>query len=38
MLRSTLPILVFVGLLCFLLPEATFSQGETASVIIGQVE
>src|SRR5580692_4072726 len=37
MLRSTLSIFVFVGLFHFLLPEATFSQGETTSAIIGQV-
>ena len=37
MLRSTLSIFVFVGLFHFLLPEATFSQGETTSAIVGQV-
>jgi hypothetical protein len=37
MLRSTLLIFVFVGSFHFLLPEATFSQGETTSAIIGQV-
>ena len=37
MLRSTLLIFVFVWSVCFLLPEATFSQGETTSAIIGQV-
>jgi hypothetical protein len=37
MLRSTLSILVFVGSIHFLLPEAAFSQGETTSAIIGQV-
>ncbi len=37
MRNSTLSILVFVGLFYFLLPEATFSQGETTSAIIGQV-
>jgi hypothetical protein len=38
MLRSTLSIFVFVaGSLHFLLPEATFSQGETTSAIVGQV-
>jgi carboxypeptidase family protein len=37
MLRSTLSILVFVGSFYFLLPEVTFSQGETTSAIIGQV-
>src|SRR3984893_7624756 len=37
MLRSTLSMLVFVGLFYFLLPEVTFSQGETTSAIIGQV-
>jgi hypothetical protein len=35
--RATLLIFVFVGSLCFLFPEATFSQGETTSAIIGQV-
>jgi hypothetical protein len=33
----TLLIFVFVGSFHFLLPEATFSQGETTSAIIGQV-
>ena len=37
MLRSTLSIIILVGSLHFLLPEATFSQGETTSAIIGQV-
>ena len=37
MLRSILSIVVFVGLFHFLLPEVTFSQGETTSAIIGQV-
>src|ERR1700680_1689952 len=37
MLRSTLSIFIFVGLFHFLLPEATFSQGETTSAIVGQV-
>jgi hypothetical protein len=37
MLRSTLSIFVFVGSFYFLLPEITFSQGETTSAIIGQV-
>jgi hypothetical protein len=37
MLRSMLSIVVFVGLFYFLLPEVTFSQGETTSAIIGQV-
>jgi len=37
MLRTTLSIFVFVGALHFLLPEVTFSQGETTSAIIGQV-
>src|ERR1700726_1426664 len=36
-LRSTLSIFIFVGLFHFLLPEATFSQGETTSAIAGQV-
>src|ERR1700738_4217164 len=36
-LRATLSILVIVASLCFLLPEATFAQGETTSAIIGQV-
>src|SRR6202795_2889488 len=37
MLRSTLSIFIFVGLFHFLLREATFSQGETTSAIVGQV-
>jgi hypothetical protein len=37
MLRPALSIFVFVASLHFLLPEATFSQGETTSAIIGQV-
>jgi hypothetical protein len=37
MLRATLSIFVFVGSFHFLLPEVTFSQGETTSAIIGQV-
>src|ERR1700730_9170225 len=37
MLRSTLSRVIFVGLFHFLLPEATFSQGETTSAIVGQV-
>src|SRR3984893_2914655 len=37
MLRSTLSIVIFVGLFHFLLPEAIFSQGETTSAIVGQV-
>jgi hypothetical protein len=37
MLRTTLSIFVFAGSLPFLWPEATFSQGETTSAIIGQV-
>src|SRR6202051_313859 len=38
MLPSTLSIFFFVGSLhLFLLPEVTFSQGETTSTIIGQV-
>src|SRR6202163_182319 len=37
MQRSTLSIFIFVGLFHFLLPEATFSQGETTSAIVGQV-
>jgi hypothetical protein len=38
MLRSALSIFVFVvGSLHFLLPEVTFSQGETTSAIVGQV-
>src|SRR6202049_4214604 len=37
MLRSTLSIFILVGSLHFLLPEVTFSQGETTSAIIGQV-
>jgi hypothetical protein len=37
MLRSTLSIFIFAGMFHFLLPEATFSQGETTSAIVGQV-
>src|SRR5258708_29236556 len=37
MLRSTLSIFIFVGSFHFLLPEATFCQGETTSAIVGQV-
>jgi hypothetical protein len=37
MLRSTLSIFIFVGVFHFLLPAATFSQGETTSAIVGQV-
>jgi hypothetical protein len=37
MLRSTLAIVVLVWSFHFLLPEATFSQGETTSAIVGQV-
>src|SRR5258707_7586833 len=37
MLRASLAIFVFVASFYFLLPEATFSQGETTSAIIGQV-
>src|SRR6202790_4746357 len=37
MLRSTLSIFILVGSLHFLLPEVTFSQGETTSAIVGQV-
>ncbi len=37
MLRSTLSIFIFAGLFHLLLPEATFSQGETTSAIVGQV-
>src|ERR1700681_519013 len=37
MLRSTCSIFIFVGLFHFLLPKATFSQGETTSAIVGQV-
>jgi hypothetical protein len=37
MLRSPLFLLVFVGFSHFLLPEASFSQGETTSAIVGQV-
>ena len=37
MLRSTLSIFICVGLFLFLLPKATFSQGETTSAIVGQV-
>jgi hypothetical protein len=37
MLRSILAIFIVGGLFHFLLPEATFSQGETTSAIIGQV-
>jgi Carboxypeptidase regulatory-like domain len=35
--RSVLSIFVLAGLFHFLLPEATFSQGETTSAIVGQV-
>src|ERR1700720_962522 len=37
MLRSTLSIFIVGGLFQFLLPAATFPQGETTSAIIGQV-
>ena len=37
MLRSTLSIVILVGSFHFLLPEVTFSQGETTSAIVGQV-
>src|SRR6202158_2754758 len=37
MLRSALSMFVLAGSFCFLLPEATFSQGETTSAIVGQV-
>src|ERR1700736_4683366 len=37
MLRAILAIFVLVASFCFLWPEATFSQGETTSAIIGQV-
>jgi hypothetical protein len=37
MQRSTLSIFIVVGLFHSLLPEATFSQGETTSAIVGQV-
>src|ERR1700680_5152449 len=37
MLCSTLLIFIFVGLFHLLLPEATFSQGEATSAIVGQV-
>src|SRR6266481_1581112 len=37
MLRATLSIFIFVGSFHFLLPEATLSQGETTSAIVGQV-
>src|SRR5712671_915744 len=37
MLRSALSIFVLAGSFHFLLPEATFSQGETTSAIVGQV-
>src|SRR6202795_3515427 len=37
MLRSTLSIFILVGSFHFLLPEVTFSQGETTSAIVGQV-
>src|ERR1700692_1329682 len=37
MLLSTFSMFIFVGLIHFLLPEATFSQGETTSAIVGQV-
>jgi hypothetical protein len=37
MLRSALSIFAFVASFHFLLPEVTFSQGETTSAILGQV-
>src|SRR3984885_1333114 len=37
MLRSALLLFVFVGWLPFVLPKATYSQGETTSAIVGQV-
>jgi hypothetical protein len=37
MLRSTLSIFIVGGLFQFLVPAATFSQGETTSAIVGQV-
>ena len=37
MLRSTLSIVILFGSFHFLLPEVTFSQGETTSAIVGQV-
>src|SRR5260370_19908726 len=37
MLSSVLSVFVFVGSLHLLLPELTFSQGETTSAIVGQV-
>ena len=37
MLRSAISIFVFVGWFHFILPKATFPQGETTSAIIGQV-
>src|SRR3984893_11384716 len=37
MLRSTLSIFILVGSLHFVVPEITFSQGETTSAIVGQV-
>src|SRR5713226_1967110 len=37
MLRSAFSIFVFIGSFHFLLPEVTFSQGETTSAIVGQV-
>jgi hypothetical protein len=37
MLRSALLMFVFVGWFHFVLPEATYSQGETTSAIVGQV-
>src|ERR1700686_3136642 len=37
MVRSTLLIFILVGSFDFLLPETTFSQGETTSAIVGQV-
>ena len=37
MRRLTFAILVLAGSLCFLQPEAAFSQGETTSAIVGQV-
>ena len=37
MLRSTVAIVVFVGMLLFLVPQVAFPQGETTSAIIGIV-
>src|SRR5579863_2799746 len=37
MLRSALSMFIYIVFLHFLFPEATFSQGETTSAIVGEV-